>query len=146
MTSYSDVRNTGYSDVNYLDQNVSLQSKNQITGWMFVNADYTYMMRHPFKGAGRPLHDHRLNAMAGFRIPNSGVEINLSCYDILNMTSSFKTTVVSNYAQTTFNPNLGRIYLVTILWRFNSTQKGGTVNFGYRAPSLGRDFEKVPRI
>ena len=146
MTSYSDVRNTGYSDVNYLDQNVSLQSKNQITGWMFVNADYTYMMRHPFKGAGRPLHDHRLNAMAGFRIPNSGVEINLSCYDILNMTSSFKTTVVSNYTQTTFNPNLGRIYLVTILWRFNSTQKGGNVNFGYRAPSLGRDFEKVPRI
>ena len=45
MTSYSDVRNTGYSDVNYLDQNVSLQSKNQITGWMFVNADYTYMMK-----------------------------------------------------------------------------------------------------
>ena len=113
---------------------------------MFINADYSYVMRHPFEGAGRPLHDHRLNAMAGFRIAKSGVEINLSCYDILNMTSSFKTTVISNYTQTTFNPNFGRIYLVTVLWRFNSTQKGGGVSFGHRAPSLGRDFEKVPRI
>lgn len=145
-TSYSEVRNTGYRNVSYLDQNVSLQSKNQITDWMFINADYSYVMRYPFEGAGRPLHDHRLNAMAGFRIAKSGVEINLSCYDILNMTSSFKTTVVSNYTQTTFNPNFGRIYLVTVLWRFNSTQKGGGVSFGHRAPSLGRDFEKVPRI
>ena len=108
---------------------------------MFINADYEYLMRHPFKGVGKPLHNHRLNAIMGFRLAKSGVEINLSCYDILNRVSSFKTTVVDNYTQTSFTPNLGRIYLVTVLWRFNSTQKGTKVRFG-RAPLVGQDFEK----
>lgn len=140
-TSYSTVNNSICQGASYLDQTASVRSKNKITDWMFINADYEYLMRHPFKGVGKPLHNHRLNAIMGFRLAKSGVEINLSCYDILNRVSSFKTTVVDNYTQTSFTPNLGRIYLVTVLWRFNSTQKGTQVRFG-RAPLVGQDFEK----
>jgi hypothetical protein len=146
-TNLSVVLNSRYSDVSYLDQKVSLFSKNKITDWMFVNAQYTFVMRSPFHDAGVGLQDHMLNAIVGFALKKSGVEINLSCYDILNRTSSFKTTVVGNYTQTSFNPDFGRIWMVTAVWRFNSTKKGrGKVNFGFNSPTLGREYEDTRKI
>ena len=110
---------------------------------MFINGQYVYSLRHPFEGGASKLQDHMLNAIVGFVIKKSGVEINLTCYDILNRTSSFKTTVLRNYTQTSFSPDFGRIWMVTAVWRFNSTQRGGSkINFGHASPALGRDYEK----
>ena len=140
-TSYSTVFNTRYQNVSYLDQSVHLESKNAFTNWFFVNAEYTCSLRLPFMNAGDSIQDHVLNAIAGFKHKKSGVEVNLTCYDLLNMTSSFKTFVVGNFSQTTFTPNLGRIWLVTLVWRFNSTQRGmSNINFGYQAPEIGRKY------
>ena len=142
-TSSSFVYNSRYTDVSYLDQNLSVNSRNKITDWMFINGQYVYSLRHPFEGGASKLQDHMLNAIVGFAIKKSGVEINLTCYDILNRTSSFKTTVLRNYTQTSFSPDFGRIWMVTAVWRFNSTQRGGRkINFGHASPALGRDYEK----
>lgn len=142
-TSVSFVYNSRYSDVSYLNQSLTLDSRNRITDWMFINGQYMFTLRHPFQGADAKLQDHMLNAIVGFKVPKSGVEINLTCYDILNMTSSFKTKVLSNYTQTSFIPDFGRIWMVTLVWRFNSTQRGGSnIRFqGVNIPTLGRDYE-----
>ena len=127
-TSYSSVNNSRYQNVSYLDQRAVLRSQNAFTDWFFLNAEYAYSVRLPFQNAVNTIQDHVLNAIAGFKHRKTGLEINFSCYDLLNMTSSFQTSVVGNYTQTTFTPNLGRIWLVSIVWRFNSTQKGGSVS------------------
>jgi hypothetical protein len=140
-TSYSTVLNTRYQNVDYLDQKVHLESKNAFTDWFFVNAEYNCSLRFPFMNAGDRIQDHVLNAIAGFKHKKSGVEVNLTCYDLLNRTSSFRTYVVGNFSQTNFTPNLGRIWLVTLVWRFNSTQRGmSDINFGYQTPEVGRKY------
>ena len=136
--SYSSVSNSRYQNVSYLDQRVALRSQNAFTDWLFLNAEYVYSVRLPFQNAVNTIQDHVLNAVAGFKHRKTGLEINFSCYDLLNMTSSFQTSVVGNYTQTTFTPNLGRIWLVSIVWRFNSTQKGGGVSTsGFMPQSFG---------
>ena len=141
-TMASFVSNSRFADVSYLNQMVSLKSDNRITDWMFVNGEYAYSLRYPFQGGGDILQDHMLNAIVGFRLKKSGVELNLTCYDILNRTSSFKTKVLRNYTQTSFTPDFGRIWMFTVVWRFNSTQRGGSkVNVRYNAPQIGRDYE-----
>lgn len=144
-TAASFVYNSRYSDVSYLDQGVSFNSRNKITDWMFVNAEYHYSLRYPFQDTGNILQDHMLNAIVGFRLKKSGVELNLTCYDILNMTSSFRTTVQRNYTQTSFTPDFGRIWMVTAVWRFNSTQRGGAdlKSRFINSPQLGRDYENT---
>ena len=136
--SYSSVSNSRYQNVSYLDQRVALRSQNAFTDWLFLNAEYVYSVRLPFQNAVNTIQDHVLNAIAGFKHRKTGLEVNFSCYDLLNMTSSFQTSVVGNYTQTTFTPNLGRIWLVSIVWRFNSTQKGGKVSTpGFMPQSFG---------
>lgn len=141
-TSASFVSNTEFDDVSYLDQIVSVKSTNNMTSWAFFNAEYVYTLREPLKNTGSKIQDHMLNAILGFKLPGSGFEINLSCYDILDRTTSFKTAVLQNYTQTSFSPDFGRIWMVSFVYRFNSTQKGGSrPRFGLPAPSLGRDYE-----
>lgn len=144
-TAASFVYNSRYSDVSYLDQGVSFNSRNKITDWMFVNAEYHYSLRYPFQDNSNILQDHMLNAIVGFRLKKSGVELNLTCYDILNRTSSFRTTVQRNYTQTSFTPDFGRIWMVTAVWRFNSTQRGGAdlKSRFINSPQLGRDYENT---
>jgi hypothetical protein len=110
---------------------------------MFVNGEYIYTLRHPFAGGNSRLQDHMLNAIVGFKLNKSGLEINMSCYDILNRTSTFRTSVLRNYTQTTFSPDFGRIWMVTFVWRFNSTQRSGkNISYDFSTRSLGRDYEK----
>ena len=138
MASYSSVSNSRYQNVSYLDQRVALRSQNAFTDWLFLNAEYVYSVRLPFQNAVNTIQDHVLNAIAGFKHRKTGLEISFSCYDLLNMTSSFQTSIVGNYTQTTFTPNLGRIWLVSIVWRFNSTQKGGSLSRpGFMTQSFG---------
>jgi hypothetical protein len=142
-TAFSLIKNSRYSDVSYLDQSVSVKSINNITKWMFVNGEYIYTLRHPFAGGNSRLQDHMLNAIVGFKLNKSGLEINMSCYDILNRTSTFRTSVLRNYTQTTFSPDFGRIWMVTFVWRFNSTQRSGkNISYDFSTRSLGRDYEK----
>ena len=144
-TAASFVYNSRYSDVSYLDQSVSFNTRNKITDWMFVNAEYHYSLRYPFQDNSNILQDHMLNAIVGFRLKKSGVELNITCYDILNRTSSFRTTVQRNYTQTSFTPDFGRIWMVTAVWRFNSTQRGGADlrSRFINSPQLGRDYENT---
>ena len=135
---------TLYDKVSYYSQTVSLTSRNKFAKRFFADATYAFSLRMPLTGGTAALQNHILHAVAGFRfLRGRRGELNLSIYDILGSRDTFSTRTGPDYVQTSFTPNLGRIWMVSFIYRFNSTQKKGSKNVrfgGYTRP-LGQDYE-----
>lgn len=140
-TSLSYVNNDTYKDVSYANQGIRVSSSNDITRWLFINAVYNWYARVPLKNASGRIESQMLNALVGVRfLKGRRGELSLGCYDILNKTPVWTTSVSQNYTQTTYSPNFGRIWNLIFTYRFNSTRNGGTRGRGGRPGFGGPQF------
>lgn len=125
---------------------IKLASHNMLTKNLFIDADYSYFFESSLSGASFSISKHRVDLVAGYRFLGRRCELNLSLYDLLNNLPAFSVSIQENSRATTFTPNLGRIYLISFVYRFNSSQgqRGASkkIDFGMGAPEIGRDYEK----
>ena len=126
----------------WYDQHLSLVSSNSFTSWLFFNASYEHFSRLSPMDSAVPLQSNVLNGILGFRLLGGDLEISLACYDILGNGDMFKTVRKDNYIQTAVNATYGRVAIVNVIYRFNSTRHGGKkISFGYGTPVIGRRYE-----
>ena len=125
---------------------IGLVSHNMLTKNLFIDGNYNYSFESSSSGSTFSISKHQVDIVAGYRFLGRRCELNLSLYDLLNNLPAFKIDVKENNRTTTFTPNLGRIYLISFVYRFNSSQgkreASKPIDFGMGAPELGRDYEK----
>ena len=111
-----------YGSVDYFDQSVSVSSENRFAKRFFLNAMWTYQVRIPVVGSMK-ISSNVLNAVAGVNfMKDNRLSASISCYDILDRTSSYSSAAAQNYVRTSFSPFLGRFWAVNLIWRFNTTE------------------------
>jgi len=135
------VTNSIYQDVCYYQGRAGIYSRNNIGSRFFVNGNYSYVFRAGITGASN-YSSHILNAVAGFKVfKDKKGEIALSAFDMLGDKPLFQTKVSGDITTTTFTPSLGRVWLVSFTYRFNSAKSS---ELEKKSPSarttLGRDF------
>lgn len=136
------IKNDSYGDNCWFDQSVKIGSQNQITPWFFINASFSHNSRLSAHSQESILKSNVLNAMAGFTLLGGDLNIGIGCYDILGDAVQFSSKYIENYLQTTRTNTYGQVCVLSIIYRFNSTQHGGkSVSFGREAPRLGTRFE-----
>ncbi len=144
-TRYSDVRNSRYENIGYLDQTVQVTSSNDFAKRFFINVSYRYSLRYPLHNLSNRIDTHSLNAVAGVRfLRGNRASLSVACYDILNSASAFRTVVAQNYTKTTFSPTFSRYWVLDFSYRFNTTEgrRGSTVSTSGRSLNSGRRFEE----
>lgn len=121
-------------------------SHNMLTKNLFIDANYSYFFESSLSGTTFSISKHRVDLVAGYRFLGRRCELNLSLYDLLNNLPAFRIAVQENNITTRFTPNLGRIYLISFVYRFNSSQgkrkPSKNIDFGIETPQIGRDYEK----
>ena len=135
------VTNSIYQDVCYYQGRAGISSRNNIGSRFFVNGNYSYVFRTGITGASN-YSSHILNAVAGFKVfKDKKGEIALSAFDMLGDKPLFQTKVSGDITTTTFTPSLGRVWLVSFTYRFNSA-KSSELEKKSRLDrrSLGEDF------
>lgn len=145
--------NSLYRKVAYYDQTLNLLTRNKFGKHFFFNADYTFLLRTPFLGERALLQSHILNAVVGIRfLKGNRGEISLSGYDLLGDQQRFLTRVAADYVRTSLQQDMGRVWTLNFIYRFNSTQgRGGgkqavPSRYGGRmGRNIGEEYENIPQ-
>ena len=135
-----DVSNTLYQNVGYYQGLVSADSRNTFGKRFFINGKYQFIFRSGGMGI-TGYSSHMLNAVAGVKVfKNKAGEIALSAFDLMSNSSLFVTTMFGDVTTTSFNPTLGRIWLVSFTYRFNSAKASALEKKAPRTFPLGKDY------
>lgn len=124
LLSYSGLsyaKSTVGNSNNYYNQRVELNSTNNFTEKWFLNAMYSYNIIHPLTEASSGNREMNLNVIVGYRFLKNRASISLSAFDLLNQSTSFRTSTEVDYELETWQPTFGRFWTVNFSYKFNST-------------------------
>ncbi len=129
-----------YGRTSWQDESFIVESRNSLPWNLFLNASYSHHGR--FTSGRKTMFSNMLNAIAGIRLLDGDLEFSLACYDILGDEKAFTTKYIQNYVQTSMRDSFGRIFLVNVVYSFNSTKHGGrNIRFGRGDDKIGERYE-----
>ena len=104
----------------------------------FANLSYTWDGYRFFKGTGRNMDIHNLNAVIGCRLLKNQMTISLSGHDLLNRGSIYSMTAGNNYISQTWTPSYGRYFMLNISYNLN--------RLGKNVRSMGMKSDGTPNV
>ena len=116
--------NTADNDNRYFRETVGCSMESQFAKHFFFNANYEYTLYKPLTGIGKRHETNMLNVVAGYRFLKNMGAISISCYDLLNRSTNFKTSMYSDYIRNGWTPTFGRYWSINVSYRFNKTKSG----------------------
>jgi outer membrane receptor protein involved in Fe transport len=89
----------------------------------FANLGYTWNSYRYFKGTGKDMDTHNLNAVIGIKLLKDQMTVSFSGHDLLNSGSIYTMSTSSNYLSQTWTPSYGRYFMLNISFRLNRLGK-----------------------
>lgn len=117
-------RNNIGDDNRYFRETVGCNVESNFAKRLFLNANYEYSLYQPIGDSGVRNQRNMLNVVAGCKFHKNRGAVSISCYDLLNRSTSFKTSMYSDYVRNGWTPTFGRYWTVNVSYRFNKTKSG----------------------
>ncbi len=118
-------RNIG-QDYRYITGSFSGEANSKFLKRLFLNARYTLNRHKTVTDAGSDQTVHLLNAVFGVNFMKNNAALSLSAYDILNKTTSFRSSMTQDYISNSWRPSFGRYWTFNFSYKFNTTNPGTT--------------------
>lgn len=119
---YNDMRNSMKDDVRGITNQTDFNINYHFFKQCYATLNYRYYLYKGITYKDRNTYN-QLNAGIGYRIFKSKMgEINLSVYDLLNSTRTYKVKTTAEYRQNIVSYYTGRYLLFTFSYRFNKKQ------------------------
>lgn len=135
-TNFTYAANTVRSNTRYVAENVRAQINIIFLGGFVFTTDFAYQYNHNAAESGYTQSYCLWNAGIGrkFFRKRQG-ELRVTVYDLLKQNRSLSHSIAANYIQDTWSNTLGRYFMATFSYRFNSLNalsKGGQQPEGFR--------------
>jgi hypothetical protein len=117
-------RNDIGDDNRYFQEKAGCTVESNFAKRIFFNANYEYTLYKPIGDIGRRNERNMLNLICGCKFHKGMGSVSVSCYDLLNRSTAFKTSMNSDYIRNGWTPTFGRYWSVNIGYRFNKTKSG----------------------
>ena len=117
-------RNSESDDNRYFRETAGCTVESNFAKRLFVNLNYEYTLYKPIGGSGVRDDRNMLNVAAGCKFHKNMGAVSITCYDLLNRSTAFKTNMFSDYVRNGWTPTFGRYWSVNISYRFNKTRSG----------------------
>lgn len=118
-------RNIG-QDYRYLTGSFSGEVNSKFLRRLFLNARYTLNRHRTITDAGSNQTVHLLNAVFGVNFMKNNAAVSLTGYDILNKTTSFRSSMTQDYISNSWRPSFGRYWTFNFSYKFNTTNPGSS--------------------
>lgn len=116
--------NNADNDNRYFREAAGCSMESNFAKRFFFNVNYEYTLYKPLANAGSRHETNMLNAVAGYKFLKNMGAVSISCYDLLNRSTAFKTTMYSDYVRSGWTPTFGRYWSINVSYRFNKTKSG----------------------
>ena len=116
--------NNADNDNRYFREAVGCSMESNFAKHFFFNVNYEYTLYKPLADTGSRHETNMLNAVAGYKFLKNMGAVSISCYDLLNRNTAFKTTMYSDYVRSGWTPTFGRYWSINVSYRFNKTKSG----------------------